>query len=77
MPLFILSPWYNWSFVSELVGLGVVGVAFSLLARIFGESLTIHFPLALFIYFFIKVEISLHTLLSLFMPGLVHSGSVS
>ena len=39
-------------------------VAFSLLARILGECLTIHSLTAL-----LKVEISSRTLISLFMPG--------
>ena len=49
-------------------------VAFSLLARILGECLTIYSPPVLF---FFQVEISSHTLVSLFRPGSVHSGSAS
>ena len=52
----------------------VLVVAFSSLARILGECLTIHAPLVLF---FLKVEISLCTLIPFFMPESVHSGSVS
>ena len=44
-------------------------------ARILGECSTIHFPPVLF--FFFEVEISLLTLIPLFMPGSVHSGSAS
>ena len=54
----------------------VVVVAFSSLARIWGECSTIHSPSAFFFFFF-KVEISWRTLISLFGPGSVHSGSVS
>ena len=52
----------------------MVVVAFSLLARIWGKCLTIHSLPALFSSFFFKAEISLCTLIPLFMPGLVHSG---
>ena len=57
-------------------------LAFSLRARILGECLTIHSPPALFLFgvgffFFLIVEISLHTLIPLFRPGSVHSGSMS
>ena len=48
-------------------------VAFSSLARILGECSTTHLPPALFF----EVEISSHTLISLFRPGSVHSGSAS
>ena len=54
----------------------VVMVAFCSHARILGECLTIHSPPVLFSFFFL-VEISLRTLISLFTPGLVHSGSAS
>ena len=43
-------------------------------ARVLGECLTIH---SLPVLFFFKVEISLHTLIPLFMPESVHSGSAS
>ena len=51
-------------------------VASSLLVRILEECLTINSPPVLFFFFF-KVEISLCTLIPLFMPGSVHSGSAS
>ena len=49
-------------------------VAFSSPARILGECLTIHSLPALF---FFKVQISSRTLIQLFMPGSIHSGSAS
>ena len=49
-------------------------VAFSSLARIWGKCLTIH---SLPVFFCFEVEISLHPLIPFFMPGSVHSGSVS
>ena len=52
----------------------MVVLSFSLLARIWGECSTIHFPPALF---FLKVEISLCILIPLFMPGSIHSGLAS
>ena len=63
-------------------------VAFSSLARILGELSTIHFPLALFFFFsfflffsffffFFEVEISSRTVIQLFWPESVHSGSVT
>ena len=58
----------------------VVVVAFSSLARILGECSTIYSPSALFFLFvclFVRVEISSRTWIPLFMPGSVHSGSVS
>ena len=51
-------------------------VAFLSLARIFGECSTIYSPLALF-FPFKEVEISSHTLIPLFIPGSVHSDSVT
>ena len=48
-------------------------VAFSSLARILGKCSTIHSLPALFL----KVEISSRTLISLFRPASVHSGSAS
>ena len=51
-------------------------VAFSSRARILGECSTIHSPPTRFLYF-LWVEISLCTLIPLFTPGLVHSGSAS
>ena len=48
-------------------------VAFSPLARIWGECLTMHSLPALFF----KVEISPHTLIPLIRPKSVHSGSAS
>ena len=56
-------------------------VAFSLLVRILGECLTTHSPPAFLCvcvcFCFFEVEISSHTLLPLFRPGSVKSGSVS
>ena len=53
----------------------VVVVASSLLVRIFGRVFNHSFPGCAF--FFFEVEISLRTLIPLFEPGSVHSGSVS
>ena len=50
-------------------------VAFSLLVMILGRMFDQSFPACDF--FFFSVEISLRALFPLFMPGLVHSGSVS
>ena len=50
-------------------------VAFSSLARFWGECSTIHSPPAFFFLFFFYVEIILSTLIPLFTPGSVHSGS--
>ena len=50
----------------------VVVVAFSSRARILGECSTSHSPPALFFFY---VEISSRTLIPLFRPGSVHSGS--
>ena len=47
------------------------------LTRIFRECSTIQFMPALFFFFFFEVEISLCTLILLFRPGSVHSGSAS
>ena len=54
-------------------------VAFSSFAMILGECSTIHSSPALFFFFFFffEVEISLRTLIPLFTPGSVHSGSAS
>ena len=51
----------------------LVLLAFSSLARILGKCSAIHSPPAVFF----KVEISSHTLIPLFRPGSVHSGSTS
>ena len=61
--------------VEECYRLGMIAAmaAFSLLAMILGECLTIHSPPAPFL----KVEISLRILIPLFIPGSVHSGSTS
>ena len=45
--------------------------------RILGECLIIHSPHALLFLFFNKVDISSRTLIPLFTPGSVHSGSAS
>ena len=52
-------------------------VAFSSLARILEECSTIHSPAALFFSFFFLVEISSTTLIPLFRPESVNSGSAS
>ena len=56
-------------------------VAYSFLLRILGECSAVHSLLALLLLllllFFSEVEIRLHTLILLFMPGSVHSGSAS
>ena len=59
-----------------------VVVAFSSLARILGECSTFIPACAFFLlsssfFFFFEVEISLKTLIPLFMPGSVHSGSAN
>ena len=54
---------------------GVVVVAFSLLVRIFGRVFNHSFPGCAF--FFFEVEISSCTLIPLFKPGSVHSGTAS
>ena len=51
-----------------------VVVAFSSLSRIFGKCLIFIPCLRVFLSFFFKVEISLGTLIPLFMPGLAQSG---
>ena len=51
--------------------------AFFSLARIFGECSTIRSSPALLLLFFFKVKISSCTLIPLFMPESVHSGSAS
>ena len=54
----------------------IVLVAFSSLAKNMGECLTIRSPPGLFFFFFGGgVEISSRTLIPLFRPGSVHSGS--
>ena len=55
-----------------------VVVALSLLALIWKnvQPFTPH-PPCTFFFFFFEVQISLHTLIPLFMPGSVHSGSAS
>ena len=63
--------------VVVVVVMVVVVVAFSSLARILGECSTIHSPLALFFFSFFKLDFSSCTLIPLFMPGSVHSGSVT
>ena len=49
----------------------IMMMAFSSLARILGECLTIYSPRVLFFFFFVcfKVDISSRTLIPLFMPG--------
>ena len=51
--------------------------SFFLIARIFWGRLSDSFPTYAFFSFFLKVEISLFTLIPLFMPQSVHSGSAS
>ena len=56
----------------------VVVVAFSLLARIWGECSTIpHLCFFCFLLLFFELEVGSCTLIPHFMPGSVHSGSVS
>ena len=55
----------------------IVVVAFSSLARILGECLTINSPPALVKKKLFKVEISSRTLIPLIRPGSVHSNSAS
>ena len=55
----------------------LVVVAFSSLERIWGECSTVHFPPALFFFFFFNVEINLRTLIPILRPESVHSGSAS
>ena len=52
-------------------------VAFSSLAKIMGECLTIHFLPAFFFFAGVGVEICSGTLIPLFMPESVHNGSAS
>ena len=54
----------------------LVVVTFPSFARILGECWTIHSPPALFFFFF-EEEIRSRTLIPLFRPGSVHSGSAS
>ena len=66
------------STVSE--GPSGMAVAWSFLARIFGECSTIHSLPALFsflFFFFFLMEISSRTLILIFMPGSVYSGWAS
>ena len=82
----LLSRWLRWnggcghwvpsrrSVLSHGNSQMVVGALYSL-ARIWGERSTIHSLPAFF--FFFKVEIRSNTLIPLFMPGSVHSGSAS
>ena len=54
----------------------VVVVAFSLLVKIWGNVWPfIPCPHFIYLFVFIEVEISLHTLIPLCMPGSVHNGS--
>ena len=52
-------------------------VALSSLARTLGEHSTTHSPPALFVVVVVEVEINTRTLIPLFMPGSVHSGSAN
>ena len=53
-------------------------VALASLVRILGECSTIqHLPVCVCVCVCFEVEISSHTLIPLFMPGSVHSGSVN
>ena len=55
-----------------------VVVAFSRLPEFIGKGWTIHFPHALFfLFFFLKRRFSSHSLMPLFRPGSVYSGSAS
>ena len=54
------------------------GGGFFLVHEDLGKMFNHSFPVCnFFLSFFFKVEISSHTLIPLFMPGSVHSGSVS
>ena len=54
------------------------GAGFFLLPENFGRIFNNSFPTCAFLFFlFFKVEISLYTLIPLFRPGSVHSGSAS
>ena len=65
-------------FTTAILDHAMVVVAFSSLARILGECSTFFLRLGFFLlFFFFKVEISSHTLIPLFRPGSVHSGSAS
>ena len=67
---------YTWS-PSKPVFSSLIPVAFSALARILEKNVK-PFTLRLcFFFFFFEVEISSHTLISLFIPESVHSGSAS
>ena len=59
-----------------LVG-AVLGGGFFLACEDFGRMFDHSFPVCTFFFFFFKVEISSRTLILLFMPGSVHSGSAS
>ena len=82
----------NWSFFSVGVWDGIESVddmkkschmaelvgPFFPAAVIWGEGSPMHFPPALFFFFFLNnVEISSRTLIPLFTPRLIHSGSTS
>ena len=65
---------YGCDVSSTLKNIVLEVVAFSSLARILGECLTIHTPSVLFfVVVFFTVEISSCTLIPLFRPGSVHS----
>ena len=64
----------SWNLSHTHFPLSNSGSGFFLDARIWGESLVVHSPPALF--FFFKVR-SARTLIPLFTPGSVHSGSAS
>ena len=65
-------------FTADCTHYGVDGGGFSSLAKILGETFDHSFPARhFFSVLFFEVEISARTLISLFTPGSVHSGSAS
>ena len=53
------------------------GDGFFLAREDFGRMFHYSFPVGAFFFFFCKAEISSRTLIQIFMPGSVHSGSAS
>ena len=59
------------------LGSGGGGGGFFFACEDFGRIYEIHSPPAFFFFFFLLAEISSRTLIALFRPGSVHSGSAS